>query len=133
MRKKILSVLICGLLIGTIFVIAPSDLKIKSVSADIIEDNSKLDYSTIYEITEKLSFVINDPNVYEEDELERGRAFGSEGELETAFNILEPVLNGILGEENVECEQLESYSELSSNLEVNSLGITIKDIEAVSS
>ena len=80
MRKKIIDILVCIMLImTTILIIVPEDLKVKAV---LEESNNNgefigLDFQYVKNITLKLSEVNLKPEVYEEEELKKGRSFGS--------------------------------------------------------
>ena len=89
MRVKKSNIFICIMLVLTILImIEPSNIKVKA-NPDNGGDIS-LDYQYIYNITNELSEVIFNPDVYGQDELEKGRAFGSTGEHYSATDILKP-------------------------------------------
>ena len=109
------------------------------------EGDIGLNFSYIEEITEELSKVIFNPNVYEEGDLKKGRYFGSEGEHYAAFNILQDEMiemglyNPCLDSEYPYLEKIEninaepylngSLTNLIEDLQPFSYGITIYDIE----
>jgi len=79
MKRKIISVLICCLLVATtVIIFVPGK---QNVKADTSGENEKiidLDTNLIYDVTSFLSAIIDDS--YDPGELAKGRAFGTPGE-----------------------------------------------------
>jgi len=84
MKKQIVAIFLTLVVIGTIFVIAPSDLQVEA-SGGGGDNGIGLDYEYIINKTENLSKIIKDE--YGEDEIAKGRAFGTKGEHAAAFDI----------------------------------------------
>ena len=81
MKRKVISILVMLLITGTIFIIPPTDL-IKEASA--IGGYSALNLNYIKDKTEELSDIIKE---VEDSGLDKGRAFGTEGERHAAGDI----------------------------------------------
>ncbi len=84
MNKQIVAIFLTLLMIGTIFVITPSDLQV-GASGGGEDDGFGLDGDYIEEKTKYLSDIVK--NLYEGVELEKGRAFGTIGEHHAANYI----------------------------------------------
>jgi hypothetical protein len=135
MKKKIVSILVCMLLIGTTIVLVPEDFNVKA-SGNGGEDGLGLDYDYIYNITQMLSKIID--TAYEEGEIAKGRAFGTEGEHLAAnkirdnmsdldlYNITPNYLEQIENRPSGFDKYLPSIN-LTDNLEILSLGVTVND------
>jgi len=106
--KNIINIFIGTILIfSTIsFVIIPEDMIVKAISGNGGED-TKLDNNFIYNITKKLSDVIFDAPL--DHGIQKGRAFGTNGERWAADNILEDEMIE-LGLYNVTLEPIENIS-----------------------
>ncbi len=92
MKNKVIGIFVCVMLVlTTIMVIVPDDLKVEAISGeDDRNESTGLDYEYIYNITKLLSFIINDTAIYPPGTLAKGRSFGSDGERYAAINILKP-------------------------------------------
>jgi len=88
MRKKIIGIFVCIMLVlTTVVVIVPDDLKVEATPGGGGEEGGiGLDYQYIRNITENLSNVIFK---YPTGMIPKGRAFGAWGEHFAAFNILQ--------------------------------------------
>jgi len=82
MGKEVVVILICMMLVLTaVIIIVPENLKVDATPSGGGEEGEiGLDFQYIKNITEALSRVIFNPAVYEQGELKKGRAFGSDGE-----------------------------------------------------
>lgn len=76
MRRKIITIFLVIAMCTTSIVILHQDIEVKADSGG--EGYNDIDTSMVYSVTENLSNVIFD--AYEEDELQKGRAFGTKGE-----------------------------------------------------
>ena len=83
MNKRIFAIFMTLVMIGTIFVIAPSDLQV-GASGGGGDNGFGLDYDYIRSKTENLSQIIFD---VKDHGLDKGRAFGTEGERAAAGYI----------------------------------------------
>jgi len=131
------------LLLTTVLVIVPDDLNVKA-EAGSGGDNGEIafNFTFIQNLSEKLSNVIFE--AYEGNDLRKGRFFGSDGEHFAALNILKPKMiemglyNPCSGSEpylekieNIHSEPFlrGSFTNLTEDLQPNSYGITIYDID----
>lgn len=91
MRKKIIGIFVCIMLVLTaVVIIVPKDLNVEATSDEGEEKESTgLDYEYIYNITKRLSFIINDTTIYPPGTIPKGRFFGTEGEQYAAREILQ--------------------------------------------
>jgi hypothetical protein len=107
MKEKIYVLIVTLLMCLSVIVIIPNDFKVEATSGS--GNNSLgLDYDYIWNITENLSNVIY--NVYEPNEIPRGRSFGSKGGYYTVNNITIPEMNAI-GLEDVHTEKIEHIAD----------------------
>lgn len=108
MNRKISVLIIVTLLCMSSVIIFDDDVDVDATpGGGGGEDNGDigLNFSYIKEITYLLSNVIKD--AYEEGDLRKGRAFGTDGEIYAAENIIEYEMNKI-GLWNVTKEQMEN-------------------------
>ena len=89
MREKIVSILVCMLLItsGVFFVFKNSDVKADPPGDGEGELTSDLDFDYMWNVTTYLADIIHDENVYENGELKKGRYFGSDGDRQTSYYL----------------------------------------------
>jgi hypothetical protein len=78
----------------------------KTQEPEYIPSMIGLDHDFIWNITKVLSYVIKE--VYGEDEIAKGRDFGTDGERYAAKDIIEPAMNNI-GLWNVHNETINSF------------------------
>ena len=96
MRKKIICMVCCMLLIGgALFIFPTEDL----VKADIIEEDTGIDESYIHYITQELSEVIE--NADYEGDIKKGRAYGTPGEHYAADSVLISQMRDVLELEDI--------------------------------
>ena len=88
----------------TVIVIVPNDLKIEASGEGGGEESTCLDYDYIWEYTRRLCNVTYD--AYEEEDIPKGRSFGSKGGDYTVEEILKPQMETTIGLEDVHTEQL---------------------------
>jgi len=89
--KKIIGIFMCMLFLGLSYAISEPENNItKAVDTPIIYP---IDYDFIKEITENLSEIINNPYIYPDGVLAKGRFFGSDGERNAAQYIAEKMSN----------------------------------------
>jgi len=82
MNKQIVAIFITLLMIGTIFVISPNELKVQASSGG--GNGFVLDYTYVFNKTFALSNIIKNVS---ENGLDKGRAFGTKGENDAAEDI----------------------------------------------
>ena len=86
MKKKIVSILICTLLIATSIVIIPTDPIVKAVGCEESEPVNGLDYEYLWSQIYNVSNVIH--TSYEEGDIPKGRFMGSIGGNDACDNII---------------------------------------------
>lgn len=123
MNKQIVAIFLTLMMIGTIFVIAPSDLQV-GASGGGGDNGIGLNYSYIKEKTEELSYIIF--NEYLPGELAKGRAFGTKGERAAAEDIADWMEE--IGLYNVTLEPIENVSTESYSYVGKSIVHPFKDI-----
>ena len=103
MNEKFCALIIGLLLSVSITVIINNNIDVKAVIGGGGGNNEYIgfDYNFMWNVTENLSNVVHNPEVYPSGNIPMGRAFGSEGEHWTA-NFLEEIMNDDLGLENVQ-------------------------------
>lgn len=129
MNKQIVAIFMTLVMIGTIFVIAPSDLQVEASGGG--GGNTELDLGFIYNVTSELSD-IGENN-------KKGRAFDTFGERYAANKIRDWMIDDCgLGSDNVEKDKIKNLNypfrrllfhnqPLASKLEVVTQSITIRN------
>jgi len=105
MKKKIICIFICMLLINTIIIFLPRDINV--MAEDTSEDeyiDIGIDDEYIWRILGDLCNVTYD--AYDENDIPKGRSFGSKGEHYTVDKILFPEMQDHIGLEDVNQEQI---------------------------
>lgn len=118
MKNKIVGILVGVMLMLTaVVIIVPNNLKVEATFGGGGETNEGigLDYDYMwFNITENLSNVVHNKNVYPPGTIPMGRAFGTEGDRYTAEEILIPAMDEI-GLENVEKIPIQNISDIEEN------------------
>ncbi|MEE9573457.1 MAG: M28 family peptidase [Candidatus Neomarinimicrobiota bacterium] len=119
--------------------ISNTELNIKNTSEPLLKNkiygkkslNQTIDVDYIYEIANELSNVINNPLVYDDKDLKKGRAFGTKGEQYAATHIVESEMNK-LNLWNVMCDPIENLpwpnNKMAHKLEVLSKEMLVNGI-----
>ncbi len=92
MKNKIISIVVCTLLIATAMIIVPIDFKVKATGGGGEDGSIGLDYEFMWNVTKELADVVHDPFVYPSGTIPKGRAFGTKGDNHTANYILKPYM-----------------------------------------
>ena len=88
MRKKIICILVCTVLIATTIVIVPEDSTVVASGGVEGESDIGLDYEFMWKITMDLANVTRD--AYDPGDIIKGRFFGSKGDRYTSKYIKLP-------------------------------------------
>jgi Fe2+ or Zn2+ uptake regulation protein len=134
-KRKIYTLVVMLMMIfSATLIITPKKQNVKA-DPDIgeIGIDKNLNYTLIYDLAYDLSGIINREDIYPNEELKKGRSYGSKGENYTAWNILYYDLKQILGAENVTIEQInntDDTDDITSLLDINSFGFKYFDINA---
>ena len=129
MRKKIVNILVCMLMIMSAFVIS-NNPNIKAEIGEGDEETSLFDTDLIREVAEELSEIVNRSYDVDAGEIAKGRAFGTQGELD-ARDYVKDIMDDILGEDNVTLDKIERvkvilwHNDLDDKLEVTSKEMSI--------
>jgi len=83
MKKLSIIFVMLVMILSFILIITPDESVVNADPPTVYE----MDYDYIYEITDKLSEIINLNTVYPEYELAKGRYYGSKGEREAALYL----------------------------------------------
>ena len=81
MKKKLVSILVVGLLIAATFIFVPKEIIIKAEPGGGEEGSNEigLNYEYLWEQINAVSRVVDNPLVYDENDIKKGRQFGSKG------------------------------------------------------
>jgi len=96
------------------------------------EGDIQIDFEYIYNITKRLSFIINDTTIYPPGTLAKGRAFGTDGEHWAAKFIIKDTMENDIGLWNVTLENITQFPDdtIDDKLEVLAKGITVNNTAA---
>ena len=89
MKNKIVNIFVCMLLITTSIVLVKNDgIVIAEETPEEPGPINGLDYTYMWKVINKLANIIHDEGVYGQNDIKKGRYFGSKGDLEASM-ILE--------------------------------------------
>jgi len=133
MRKKIIGILICIMLLITsalTTLIIPEDTNVVASSEEESKEEMGLDMDYIWTQLGDFSNVIYD--AYLPSDIPKGRSFGSKGGNYTIWNILEPEMRNTSNLTNIKIERLQTIDALHNNyssiINVSDFSFTVNSI-----
>jgi hypothetical protein len=137
MKQKIVSLLLCILMIMTSLVVFKDISNVTAVTGSEEEENIGLDYDFIYEVIEELSLIIFNKDVAIDHDIWKGRNFGTEGErhanekvktwfLQNSDNLSADVYTERIGNESYGDEN-DMMRALNNKLEITGYGLEFRE------